>query len=117
MAKTLLYVGVAMTWIGIYTGDLAEGVVNRTLCDPTVLKDHEVAAYTFSILFTAAAALQLVQDFYLAARGARIVQWLMLVLLLAGSGYLSYAGHLGATVVYQQGAGVYHPTEDCAEFN
>mgnify|MGYP006198680359 CR=1 FL=1 len=37
----LLYVGIVTCWIAIYTGDLADGAVGRTLCDPTVLKDHE----------------------------------------------------------------------------
>lgn len=42
----LLVLGVMGSWIAIYTGDLADGVVARTLCDPTILKDHENYAYT-----------------------------------------------------------------------
>lgn len=38
-------------------------------------------------------------------------------LMLIGSGYLVYIRHLGAQLVYQQAAGVYHPSEDCSEFN
>lgn len=33
-----------------------------------------------------------------------------------GSGILIYTGHLGATLVYQQAAGVHIPSEDCSEF-
>jgi putative Mn2+ efflux pump MntP len=38
------------------------------------------------------------------------------VLALVGSGFLAYTGHLGATLVYQQAAGVHIPSEDCHEF-
>ena len=50
----LLLLGVAGAWVGIYTGDLADGIVARKLCDPTVLKDHELAAQTMTYLFTGA---------------------------------------------------------------
>ena len=46
----LLLLGVAGAWVGIYTGDLADGIVARKLCDPTVLKDHELAAQTMTYL-------------------------------------------------------------------
>ena len=53
----LLLLGVAGAWVGIYTGDLADGIVARKLCDPTVLKDHELAAQTMTYLFTGAAVI------------------------------------------------------------
>lgn len=117
MAKVLLIFGVLAAWIGIYTGNMADGAVSRKICDPTVLKDHEIGAYTLSIIFSAALALFVVADFNLIKKSRKILQFVILGLLLVGSGFLVYTGHLGATVVYQQGAGVYHPSSDCSEFS
>jgi hypothetical protein len=36
--------------------------------------------------------------------------------MLLGSFYLVYASHLGATLVYNQGAGVFKPGAECREF-
>lgn len=118
MSRLMLYTGVLAAWVGVYTGNLADGAVSRTLCDPTVLKSHENAAYILSWLFSVAALLDLFA--FLPPAYRRYGPWreaLILVLLLVGSGYLVYAGHLGASVVYQQGGGVYHPSADCQEFN
>jgi uncharacterized membrane protein len=113
----LLFVGVMCGWISIYTGNLADGIVSRKLCDPTILKDHEIAAQTAIYLFTCAAALVLLQIFRgLKSRVRLFLTAMVSVLILAGSGYLLYAGHLGASLVYQQGAGVYKHDVDCAEF-
>ncbi|MDQ7916955.1 DUF2231 domain-containing protein [Mesonia sp. MT50] len=114
----LLVLGVMGSWVAIYTGDLADGVVARTLCDPTILKDHENYAYTTAWIFTAAAILDFISYFFSLQLGS-LVLWikrLTLILLLIGNGFLMYVGHLGATLVYQQAAGVYVPTEDCQEF-
>jgi uncharacterized membrane protein len=113
----LLFVGVISGWISIYTGNLADGIVSRKLCDPTILKDHEIAAQTAIYLFTSAMALIVLQIFRGFKSVARLVFAIITgVLMLVGSGYLLYAGHLGASLVYQQGAGVYKHDVDCAEF-
>lgn len=117
MAAILLFIGVAGAWLSIYTGNLADGVVARTVCDPTVLKDHEISAYTSSIIFSVVALLFILKELAVLKKAKKALQFLILIGLLAGSGYLAYAGHLGATVVYQQGVGVFHPSEDCREFN
>ena len=116
MTKVLLLVGVVAAWISIYTGSKADGAVARTICDPIVLKDHEISAYTSSIIFSIAAFLLLVKDIPVIKKGEKLLQILVLLGLFAGSGYMVHAGHLGATVVYQQGAGVYKPGKDCAGF-
>lgn len=116
MAVILLFIGVAAAWLSIYTGNKADGAVARTICDPTVLKDHEIGAYTSTIIFSVVALFFILNEIPLLKKGKRALQFLILTGLLAGSGYLVYAGHLGATVVYQQGAGVFHPSEDCREF-
>jgi uncharacterized membrane protein len=110
----LLYAGWLTAWLAIYTGDLADGIVSRKICDPTVLKEHEITAYYASYLFTGAVAADL--SLRLLPKYLRPIRLLELVLLLAGAGYLGYAGHLGAQVVYQQGGGVRVPAADCADY-
>ena len=116
MAKILLLFGVAAAWLSIFTGNKADGAVARTICDPIVLKDHEISAYTSTIIFSVAAFFLLLTDIPLVKKGRQILQALVMAGLLAGSGYLVYTGHLGATVVYQQGAGVYKPDINCTGF-
>lgn len=114
----LLALGTLGAWIAVYTGNLADGIVSRKICDPTVLKDHENFAYAVSWVFTGALALDLLKYFkisFLLAK-SKIINILMVLIMAVGVGLLAYVGHLGATLVYQQGAGVYHPTEGCAEF-
>ncbi|WP_199898070.1 DUF2231 domain-containing protein [Marinilabilia salmonicolor] len=54
--KVLLIAGTLGAWVAIYTGSLADAVITRQLCDPTVLEDHENGAFTVAWLFTAASA-------------------------------------------------------------
>jgi len=37
----LILLGTVGAWIAVFTGNLADGVVSRELCDPTVLERHE----------------------------------------------------------------------------
>jgi len=118
-SRLSLYVGVVTAWIAIYTGSLADAIVVRDLCDPTVLEDHENAAYTLGIIFTIAALLDIPDLFSwdkLSFLNKPLKEWIVISLLLAGSVYLGYTAHLGASLVYQQGAAVYQPTENCMEF-
>lgn len=115
-AYLLVWLTAASTWLAVYTGNLADGEVARTLCDPTVLKDHENAAYVIAWLTTAATALATLHRYRLILRFQRWLRLSVFVLLLLSSGYVAYVGHLGARLVYQQAAGVYQPSEDCREF-
>lgn len=112
----LLYAGCLMAWLSIYTGDIADGIVSRKLCDPTVLKRHEIAAYNLAYLFTAATALDLSLRFNLIKVKTKLLQTLVVLLMLVGTGFLIYTSHLGATVVYEQAGGVNVPAGDCAGF-
>ncbi|MEJ6980178.1 DUF2231 domain-containing protein [Pedobacter sp. P351] len=113
----LLYSGSLLAWFSIYTGDIADGVVGRTICDPTVLKSHEIAAFTMAYLFTSASVGNLLLVFVkLNEKLLLPLKYLVVILTLAGSGYLIYTGHLGASLVYQQGAGVIKPSSDCSDF-
>ncbi|MDR6301507.1 DUF2231 domain-containing protein [Mesonia maritima] len=112
----LLIAGTISAWIAIYTGNLADGIVSRKLCDPTVLKDHENFAFTTAWLFTAASVIDLFIHFKVLASLKKWINYLLILLLLGGTSCLFYVGHLGATLVYQQAAGVYTPSEHCEEF-
>lgn len=114
--RLLLILGVIGVWIAIYTGNLADGIVSRELCDPTLLKDHENLAYITAWIFTAALFVEIL-TYYIELFRTRLVSLIIVLALLAGSGFLSYVGHLGAELVYQQAAGVNVPSEDCGEFN
>lgn len=113
----LLISGTLAAWISIYTGNLADGVVARKICDPTVLKDHEIAAEVMTYLFTGAAILSILMLSNVLKSMIRVITfYVMILLMLTGSGYLIYAGHLGATLVYQQGAGVKGHDVDCSDY-
>lgn len=113
----LLIIGVVGGWIAIYTGDLADGIVSRNLCDPTVLKDHENSSYTTMWLFSCALLLDCFFLLNLSSFKNKLFNFLVVIILMVGSGFLIYTGHLGASLVYQQAAGVNVPTSDCANFN
>jgi uncharacterized membrane protein len=116
-ASGLLYAGCITAWIALYTGNLADGIVSRKICDPTILKDHEIASQTMTYLFTAASILNLLSSFKIFKPLLHTISsYAILVLMLIGSGYLVYTGHLGASLVYQQGAGVYGHSVDCNEY-
>ena len=114
--RLLLILGVIGIWISIYTGDLADGIVARQLCDPTILKDHENLAYATAWIFTSALVLELLM-LYIELIKTNKVSIIFLLLLLIGTGFLMYVGHLGAELVYQQAAGVNIPSGNCSEFN
>lgn len=116
--RLLLVLGTVGTWVAVYTGTIADAAVARTLCDPTVVEQHEQWAYAVAWLFTAGVVIDGLTAYALSlpSLGRRSLQALLIVVLLAGSGALGYVGHLGATLVYQQGAAVYDPGPDCAAF-
>jgi|SRR5687767_11903454 len=110
----LLVIGTIGAWVAIYTGDIADGIVSRKVCDPTILKDHEIAGETMTYLFTAASALSILLFFNLLPPPLhRISHYLVLLCMVVGSVFLFRAGHLGAQVVYEQGGGVYNHKVNC----
>jgi len=115
----LLVLGTLGIWIAIYTGNLADGIISRRICDPTVLKDHQNMAYVTAWLFSASLVLDLLKftKIKIITNKLKLLSFFCILTLAIGSGYLMYVGHLGAKLVYQQGAGVYQPSEDCVEFN
>ena len=112
----LLLLGVVGLWVAVYTGNLADGIVSRVICDPTILKDHQNLAWLSGWLFSAGLVMDLARYLDFRIVQTRLFKVLLLLVLAGGTGVLMYTGHLGATLVYQQAAGVYIPAEDCAEF-
>lgn len=113
-AGLLLFAGCLTAWIALYTGNIADGVVARKICDPTILKDHEIAGQTMTYLMTGAALS------YLVFLTDQLQSWLRklsfyvaFLLMLTGTGFLVYTGHVGASLVYEQGAGVKNHSVDC----
>ena len=112
----LLYTGSVAAWISIYTGDISESAVARKICDPTVLKEHEIAAYTMAYLFSAASILNLMLHLsILTGKFTLLLRYMVVLLMLVGTGYLVYVGHLGSSLVYSQGAGVKNHVVNCGE--
>lgn len=115
--QLLVITGTVISWLTIYTGDLADAEVGRTLCDPTVLESHEYHAYTMAWFFTGISALFTILSFTrLLSRFQKWIRLLVLLLMVAGNAYLIFTAHEGAKVVYQQSGGVYQPSEDCSKF-
>jgi uncharacterized membrane protein len=111
----LLYCGCIAVWISIYTGNLADPLVARKICDPMVLKQHEIAAYSVAYLFSIAAVFVFLrkQFSYLKLLQTKMFKFIIVLLMLIGTACLLYTGHLGASLVYQQGAGVKISSADC----
>jgi uncharacterized membrane protein len=116
VGSLLLFVGGVTVWLAVYTGDMAEGIVARKICDPTVLKRHESASLNMAWLFTAAIAVQLLLSINLIKVYRKALRLFTLLLMLTGSAYLIYASHLGVQVVYEQGGGVNVPPSDCPDY-
>lgn len=120
--RILLGLGTIGAWAAVYTGALADAEVVRSLCDPTVVETHERWAYGVAWLFTGGVLID--GGLWWGERNTpRPGPWarrgLLLLLgacLLFGTAGLSYVGHLGAKLVYQQAAAVHSPAPDCAEF-
>lgn len=110
----LLMAGTLMAWVATYTGDIADGIVARKICDPTILKDHEIAGQTMTWIFTVAVVFHLTfMTDLVKARLRTLSFYAAFLLMVIGTGYLVYTGHIGATLVYDQGAGVKNHSVDC----
>jgi len=116
MSKVLLVMGTVGIWIAIYTGNLADSVVARKICDPTVLETHESNAYIVGWIFSIVSTIIILEHFGFLKKIKNQLKIAIVVLSIIGSGVLIYTGHLGAILVYQQAAGVHIPSEDCSEF-
>jgi uncharacterized membrane protein len=116
-ATLLLLAGCLMAWVAVYTGGVADGIVARKICDPTVLKDHEISGQTTTWIFSCAFVVNIVfLTNIVRAPWQKFLPYLTFLLMLIGTGYLVYTGHVGASLVYDQGAGVKDHAVDCSEY-
>jgi len=118
-SRLLLVTGSFFSWVTVYTGTLADSVVGREVCDPTVLEDHERYGYYVSILFSIVSLLEI--SFYyikpkLKVNLYKLLRTLSLLIAIGGTVFLGYEAHLGGKLVYQQAAGVHQPSNNCKEF-
>lgn len=111
----LLFIGVTTGWGGIYTGQLAYNIEVRKICDPKVLQEHQWWSYFTVIIFTVILALKIAGK-WLSPRINHVLAIICLPLYIAGLAGIMYAGHLGAEVVYNQGAAVHKPKDDCSDY-
>lgn len=115
--RLLIIIGTLGAWLAIYTGNLADGIVSRKLCDPTVLKSHENFAYYTAYIFSSVIAVEVTLLFMkLKENLNKVLHWLLMLTMVAGLSILTYVGHLGGSLVYDQAAGVVVPSDDCSEF-
>ena len=111
-SRVLLALSVLGAWLAYWSGGIAEDVVNRVICDPTVTHEHEDLAFWTSLLASGALAFDVVA-YFSKLRFFRALTWMAWII---GMVYLARASHLGASLVYQQGAAVYFPSPECKEF-
>lgn len=110
-AALLLFVlGAGAAWCAVWAGEEAEDIVRRTLCDSNVVELHGDWGETSAWIFSAVASLSLLRFRLIESR---VLSGLISMMSVAGAVSLGYAGHLGGTLVYQQGAAVVHPRSDC----
>lgn len=109
-ATVLILLAAASAWLAVLTGYWADSVVGRELFDPRPLKDHENNAELVSWLLVSAAVLEVVRYIPRIHGVARLVtSVILLILLLSICAIMAWTAHLGASLVYQQGAGVVMP--------
>ena len=112
-ATILILLAAGSAWLAVLTGSWADSVVGRDLYDPRPLKDHENNAKLVSWLLVAAAVLELGRYLPRVPRRLRVGSAaFVLMLLLSIAGLMAWTAHLGASLVYQQGAGVVMPEAD-----
>lgn len=111
---SMLGIGVLAGWVGIYTGELAYNIEVRKLCDPKILQQHQTWSYASLFIYTGALLFLIAGMYY--EKLAEKINILLIIFHLSGLTCLMYAGHLGASVVYEQGAAVYKPKEDCSDY-
>ncbi|SHE91813.1 Uncharacterized membrane protein [Psychroflexus salarius] len=114
--QILIGLGLISTWIAYYTGSQADGEVSRTICDPTVLKNHENFALYLGYIISLIALIEFNLKLKIFKISNKWQSYAVLIGLIVSCVILTYVGHLGAELVYNQAAGVNIPSEDCREF-
>ena len=112
-AAATLILAAAGAWLAVQTGLWADAEVGRELFDPRPLKDHENLGLGFAWLMSGIAVGELLR--LPGFLSQRIRNWISLAVglaLVAAVVLVGYTAHLGAGLVYQQGAAVEMPREE-----
>jgi uncharacterized membrane protein len=115
----LLFISSLALILADQTGEMAEKIINKTICDPTMTHAHSEAAEVVMILTHLSFVISIIVWWFKTKKEfihERKVDIFVFLILLTALGFLVKTGHLGASLTYQQGAGVYHPTPECKEF-
>jgi uncharacterized membrane protein len=124
VALLLIFLGISSGIAAIQTGELAEEVVNQIICDPDLTHDHadwakrSIAVFALGLAFgLLAEATRILQRLFNSLNAAvTTVRTLATVTLICAAALLSWTGHLGGKLVYEQGAGVANAKhEPCPE--
>jgi uncharacterized membrane protein len=115
-ARVVLGIGVISAVASLVTGNMADSVVARELCDPLVVEEHCYFAHALTYLYAAAFAGDVLFAVFVPRRIQRWGRIVVAIALVAGAAMVVHVGHLGGKLVYQQAAGVHVPSEDCEEF-
>lgn len=109
----LLLLACLGTWASVQSGFWADEVVGRGLYDPRPLKDHERFGLALAWVLTAAVVVDGLPRFVPPfQRYHPYLKALVAVGLIAACGLVAWTAHLGAGLVYQQGAAVELPGSD-----
>ncbi|NBQ53058.1 MAG: hypothetical protein EBU49_05695 [Proteobacteria bacterium] len=106
----LMGLGLMAGLVALKTGELAEDTVNQIICDPTITKDHEDWADWAMVIFSSGLAAAAGAEFISMIRRFRTslapMRTIASLGFFAGAACLTWTGHLGGKLVYEQGAAV-----------
>lgn len=109
-AWLLLFLACLGSWASVQTGFWADSEVGRALFDPRPLKDHERYGLALSWVLLATVVVEALRLFVDRLKFLRKVAVILVAIgLIASCGLVAWTAHLGAGLVYQQGAGVALP--------
>lgn len=106
--SVLIGIAAVASWAAVITGGWADSVVGRSLYDPRVAETHENRATLLAILISVTFGIDLLRHWY--RRSRRLATVTVGALLIGCCGLLASTAHLGASLVYQQGAAVEAPS-------
>jgi uncharacterized membrane protein len=118
----LLFISCIGVAFAMKSGEWAENVVNKVICDPTITKKHEEFAEIVTALVMVCGVLEMLR-IVLHRIKSKFIFIHELKLNIAICTFMFFAtltlfqvGHLGASLTYQQASAVYIPSKECSEF-
>ncbi len=101
-SRILLTIGVGFAVCSIITGEIADDIVEKQLCELDVLQIHEKIAYATASAFVPA----LILDWLRKWAPKKWLTFVSSILYICATGLLILLGALGGDVVYSQGGAV-----------